>query len=367
MNINNSKISLLVIAVVSITVTFLLAYVSVVLNTDKYPESFSSIWNIWDAQQYIKIAESGYTSSTVNERHLLIAFFPFYPLLIKLFSFIFQSYLISGLVVSNIAYTISLFYLYKLVLIDFDKDVAFRSVIYLSVFPTAYFLHAVYTESLFIALTIASFYYARNDRWAIAGVLGMLATMTRITGIILLPILLVEYLHQRDFKKENIRKDITWIFVIGLGFLVYLLLNYITYGNPLKFLEIQSGHWNMNLTFPVNGFIFAFSGIFRDDPGYSMTSGWFQVVFGLLGYILVIYSFFRLRLSYSLYALITWLVVTSTSFWLSIPRFLVVVFPIFIALALLGRRREINYAIILTSVMLYALLLSQFVEGKWIF
>ena len=123
----------------------------------------------------------------------------------------------------------------------------------------------------------------------------------------------------------------------------------------------------MNLSFPVNGFLFAIKGIFKDDPGYSITSGWFQVVFGLMGYILVIYSFFRLRLSYSLYALLTWLIVTSTSFWLSVPRFLVVVFPIYIILAILGRRREVNYTIIFISVMLYTLLLFQFVRARWAF
>ena len=201
MNDNNSNIQILIVALISTALTFLLAYVSFVMNMDKFPESFTSIWTTWDAQQYIHIAESGYTSDKSDGLHLLIAFFPFYPLLIKLFSFIFQNYVISGLVVSNIAYVISLFYLYKLVLLDFEKDTAFRAVIYISIFPTAYFLHAVYTESLFIALSIASFYYARNEKWAYAGVLGMLAAMTRITGIILLPILLVEYLQQRDFKK----------------------------------------------------------------------------------------------------------------------------------------------------------------------
>ena len=78
-------------------------------------------------------------------------------------------------------------------------------------------------------------------------------------------------------KTENIRKDVIWIFVIGIGLLIYLLLNYITYGDPFKFLEVQSDHWRMNLSIPVNGFLFALTGIFRDDPGYSMTSGWFHV------------------------------------------------------------------------------------------
>jgi len=334
---------------------------------DRFSDSFISLWSKWDTPHYLKIAKEGYSSSTIGERHLLIVFFPLFPLLTKLFSFIFQNYLLSGLIVSNIAYGFAVFYLYKLVRLDFEQDDALRTVIYFTIFPTAYFLHAAYTESLFLALTIASFYYARNDRWALCGVIGMLAAMTRITGILLLPVLLVEYLHQREFKKENIKKDILWIFVIGFGLLVYLILNYMTYGDPLKFLEFQSAHWGMNLSLPTEGLLNSWNVTDWGDPGHKYHGGWFQVIFVLLGLILTIYSFFKIRLSYSLYALITWLVVTSTSFMISVPRFILTMFPIFIVLAILGRKKWVNYAIIFISLMLYALFLFQFVRGRWAF
>lgn len=363
----NSNIELSVIAIVSIVGAFLFAYVSYVLFTDSFPDSIISIWNVWDTQHYLNIAKEGYSSSTVNERHLLIAFFPLFPLLIKIFSFLFQHYLLSALLVSNIAYIFAVFYLYKLVLLDFNKEDALRSIIYFSIFPTAYFLHAAYTESPFLALTIASFYYARKDKWALSGTLGMLAATTRITGIILLPVLVIEYLSQRQYKKENIRKDILWIGVIALGFAVYLILNYITYADPLKFLEIQNGHWGMHLSLPTKGFFSAWYSVFWRPPGDCITDGWFQLVFGILGLILIIYSFFRLRLSYILFALANWLVLTSTSFWLSLPRFTLTIFPIFIVLAIIGRRKEINYTIIFISLLFYALFLSQFVRFQWAF
>lgn len=367
MNGKDQKIELSVIVMITIIGTFLVAYVAYVLNTDRFPDSFISHWNSWDTPHYLNIAREGYSSSTVNERHLLIVFFPLYPLLIKIFSFIFQNYLLSGLLVSNIAYIFAVFHLYRLVLLDFERDFALRAVIYLSVFPTAYFLHAAYTESLFLALTIACFYYARNDKWGLAGVLGMLAAMTRITGIILIPIMLIEYLHQRGFKRENIGKDVLWIFVIGLGFLAYLILNYITYGDPLKFLEIQSSHWGMNLSPPTKGFMTAWNTTDWGDPGSKIAQGWFQLAFGMLGLALTIYSFFRLRLSYSLYALATWLLVTFTSFMISVPRFMLTIFPIFIVLAIFGRRKEINYSIIFLSLLFYSVLLSRFVRMGWAF
>jgi len=358
---------ILIISLITIVGSFIYAYVAYVLHRDIYPNSLISIWNTWDTQHYIKIAMHGYSNTIIAERNLLVVFLPLFPLMIKIFSFVFQNYLLSGLIVSNLFYVVSVYYLYKLVSLDYKEDDALKSVIYFSVFPSAYFLHAAYTESLFIALTVASFYYARNDKWAISGILGMLSAMTRVTGILILPVLLIEYLHQKNFKKENIKYDIMWIFVISLGFLVYLIINFITYDNPFKFMEIQKDHWGMKLSFPLKGFLHAYSSIGHDSANYMLNQGWMQMFFAILGLALTVYSFFRLRLSYSLYCSINWLVFTSTSFWISVPRFTLTLFPIFIVLALLGRRKEINYAIIFISLLLYSLYLSEFVIFKWAF
>lgn len=359
---------LLAISLITIIGTFLYAYLSSVLQTDSVPSSIISIWNTWDTQHYIRITEYGYGNKMIRYGEVLIAFFPFYPLLIKISSFIFKDYLLSGLIVSNISYIVAVFYLYKLVLLDYDKDDALRSIIYFSIFPTAYFLHAAYTESLFIALTVASFYYARKERWAISGILGMLSALTRITGIIILPILLVEYLYQKKFRKENIRKDVLWLFVIGLGFLIYLTINYVTFGDPFQFLEVQKQNWKMQLASPMKGLSYAYNAKTNwGSPAYGLSHGWFQIAFVILGSILVIYSFFRLRLSYSLFALANLVVIICTSTWISIPRYMLTFFPIFIVLALLGRRKEINYAVIFLSLIFYALFLSLFVLFKWAF
>jgi Gpi18-like mannosyltransferase len=365
LNRKDPRIDLWIVVIVCIAGTFAFAYASYLITISKFPESFFSIWNTWDTTHYLNIAKEGYSSSTVNERHLLIAFFPLYPLLIKIFSYIFQNYLISALIVSNAGYIFAAYFLYKLARIDYDSDESLRTVIYFSIFPTAYFLHAPYTEGLFMALTIASFYYARNGKWAASGLLGMLATMTRITGILIFAGLIIEYLDQRNFKKEEIRKDILWIFVVGLGMLVYLGINYATFGTPFKFLEVQREHWGMYLSHPVLGFYNAGLIIDWGDPGYKVHGGVLQLFFGLSSLALIIYSFFRIRLSYSIYSLATWIVVTSTSFLLSLPRFVLTIFPIFIVLALLGRRKGVNFTIIFISLLLYSLFLSFFVQGRW--
>ncbi len=353
--------------------TFLFGIASHLVIENRFPDNILNLWNAWDAQHYVNIAKYGYAALTEDGRHLQIVFFPLFPYLTKLFSFIFQNYIVSALFVSNLSYAAAAYYLYKLVKLDFERQDAYRAVIYFSVFPTAYFLHAAYTESLFLALTISSFYYARNGRWPIVGVLGTLAAATRITGILLVPILIIEYLSQKDYKIRNIRLDIIWIGVIGLGLLAYLILNYVVAGDPLYFMEIQREHWNKKLDFPYEGFISAWNimtGKFTlniDTPSARMLGGPAEIIFALLGLSLTIYSFFRIRLSYCLYALATWIIVTSTGFWLSIPRYTLAMFPIFITLALLGRRKYVNYLIIFISILFYALFLSSFVRFQWAF
>ena len=351
--------------------TFVLAIVSFLVIQERLPEQLLDLGYTWDVQHYLKIAEYGYGALTVDGRNLQIVFFPLYPLLIKLFSFVFQDYILSALVVSNLAYAVAAYFLYKLVKLDFEESEAYRAVIYFSVFPTAYFFHAAYTESLFLALTISSFYYARNGRWALTGVLGMLAAATRITGILLVPVLIVEYMAQRDYKIRNIRPDIIWIGVIGLGLLAYLIINYAVAGDPFYFLTIQREHWHKKLAFLYFGLKtsikYIWGGYLEYDPQIKLLGGWAELIFALLGLSLTIYCFFRVRLSYCLYALLTWMVVTSTWFWLSIPRYILAMFPIFIALALLGRSKTVNYLILFISIIFYALFLSQFVLFQWAF
>ena len=360
--------------VLTVTIgTFVFGIVSYLMIEERLPDNMLDLWNTWDVQHYIKIAKYGYGALTVDGRNLQIVFLPLFPYLTKLFSFIFQDYIVSALVVSNLSYAAAAYYLYKLVQIDFKKDDSYRAVIYFSVFPTAYFLHAAYTESLFLALTISSFYYARNGRWALSGVLGMLAAATRITGILLIPVLIVEYLAQKDYKIKNIRLDIVWIGVIGLGLLTYLIINYLVAGDPLYFMVIQNENWSKILTTPYEGFKNAWNimtGEFTlnyNSPASRMLGGAFEIAFAFMGLALTIYSFFRLRLSYCLYALATWLIVTSTWFWNSIPRYTLAIFPVFIIMALLGRGKSTNYLIIFISILFYALLLSSFVRFRWAF
>jgi len=237
----------------------------------------------------------------------------------------------------------------------------------MSVFPTAYFLHAGYTESLFLALTIASFYYAREDRWLLSGLFGMLASATRITGIFLVPALLIEYLSQKEFRIKNLKLNFLYLGLIPIGFIAYLVINYITFENAFAFLEIQRGHWFKTPALPWKGLLGTWGSIWGRDPGGRILVGWAELIFGLFGLVCTIWAYIRLRVSYGVYMHLTWIAIVSTSFWLSIPRYTLSMFPLFIILAVVGRWAVIHYAITIISLSFYSFFLILFTQGRWAF
>jgi len=196
----------------------------------------------------------------------------------------------------------------------------------------------------------------------------MLASATRITGIILLPALILEYLSQKGFQVKGIKKDIAWLALVPIGLVSYLLINYMVFGDPLRFLDIEKGHWSKTFAFPWKGLLGSWSAIWLRSPAYGILVGWPELTFGVLVYVLTILALFvRLRLSYVFYMIATWLIVTPTSFLLSTPRYALSVFPILIVLSLFGRHREADYPITFMSLVLFALLLTRFILGRWAF
>ena len=132
------------------------------------------IWNRWDASHYLKLAEQGYTA--VGDDRFLIVFFPMYPLLVSIFGGVTGNYLVGAFFVTTLASLGLGLALRELVKLDHSEKIAQASVLFLFIFPTSYFLHIPYTESLFLALTVGAFLAARKRTWLVAGILGGLAS-----------------------------------------------------------------------------------------------------------------------------------------------------------------------------------------------
>ena len=347
------------------------AYTTAIANgySTNPPQLLMNQFAKWDGPHYMYIAQNGYTNQ--GDAANFIVFFPLYPFIVRLITFDFAYINLSGLIISNISSLIAVIYLFKLAKLDYSDSVAKKAVLFLSVFPTAYFLSAVFTESLFLALTIASLYYARNAKWAYTGVVGLLASLTRIAGLLLLLVLIVEYLHQKEWKIKAIDPKLIWTSLPAIGFLIYLLINYQVTGNFFTFIEIERTHWSETLN-PINGFLGAVgwstNGAFPD----SLIIGYAQIIFAALGLTMVIAGFIaaykhKLRPSYAVYTLLIWMLAVATSFWISIPRYVLSMFPMFILFALLSRKKAVTTMLSMVSFAALAFFTWLFATGEWAF
>jgi Dolichyl-phosphate-mannose-protein mannosyltransferase len=171
-------------------------------------------WRVYDTVWYMKIAIQGY-------RHDDGIVFPaLYPILIRLLvPFTGDNYVLSSLIISNLCCLIALILLYKLIQREFNDDgLATRTMIILAAFPTAYYLVAGYTETLFLALTLGAFLAAFNKRWWLAGILAFFASLTRLQGAVLcLPLAWIAYVQYRDTGWRAIRDRIPAAIGGGLG------------------------------------------------------------------------------------------------------------------------------------------------------
>jgi len=322
-------------------------------------------WEHWDALHYLEIAKDSYQN--FGEERFNIAFFPLYPFFIFLLHFLFRDYLFSALFVSNLCFLLSLYFLYKLLEKDFDKKTAWRAVVFLVAFPTAYFLHAPYTESLFLALSLASFYFLRRRCWFLAALLGMFAGLCRLTGFLLIPIFFIEYLDARQFHFRKIKKDILWGIMMFLAPAIYLFLNFKIFGNPLYFLFVQRNHWYKDLNWPWLGFWQALASFsYRPTLEYLMV-GVFETLFALILLLTIFGGLCKLPRSYLVYLILNLLLVTSSSFWLSIPRYVLVAFPMFVVLALWAKRRLVFFSLLFLSLSMQFFFLNFFLRGYWAF
>jgi Gpi18-like mannosyltransferase len=307
-------------------------------------------FNRWDAPHYVDLAKNWYNTNPSADAYNFIVFFPLYPILIRANTFNFDYANLSALIVSNVCSIVAFLYLYKLTKLEFSDSVAQKTVIFLSIFPTAYFLTAPYTEGLFFATVIASFYYARLGKWFFAGVLSMLAALSRLGGLFMVPVLLLEYLHQKGWKLRQVDARIFWASIGIAGFLIYLGINYQVTGNAFMFMEIEKTHWYNTLN-PVEGLNQAIYWIFNRSFPESFTIGLSPIIFAVFGLLATVGAAVaavgktRFRPSYVLYMLLTWMLAVSTSWWVSVPRYVMAMFPMFILFGVVSKRKIVTLTI----------------------
>jgi hypothetical protein len=277
---------------------------------------------------------------------------------------------VSAFVVSTVASMFVAPLLYRLVRQDEDATVALRAAWFLLIFPTAYFLHIGYTEALFMALVLGSFLAARTDRWWLAGLLGGLAALTRVNGLVLIPALAAEAFTewlQRPAEDRRLRVEWLAIGLVGVGFAIYLGLNYALYGSPFEFLRVQEDHWYKSLAAPWDAIGSAFGWFRSTNPDDRLMYGFTELLFVGIGLVGTIFAAFRFRPSWFIWMAGNMLLFVSTSFLLSTPRYALTLFPLFVALALVSRRTWVLVLLSAVSIAGLAYFAGRFATGVWAF
>ncbi len=289
------------------------------------------IWNRWDSLHFQRLAQFGYSAKDT----LKAWFYPLFPWSVRLFGHLTGDYLVGAFIVSAIASIVAAVLLRRLVNLDFPAAVAQRATWFFLIFPTAYFLHIGYTESL------------------------------RAPGAILVPTLAVEAMHQycvtRRWKWQWL-----WIALVPVGFGVYLMVNWRVTGDPFAFLRMRQKLFAMSTSWPWVGIREAIGSFDRTANEAEMV-GAQELSFVTLSLICTIVSWIKLRPLYAMWMTGNWLLFTSVTFIASAPRYTLALFPIFILFALAARNRFWNAVITVWSLLFFALFASLFVRGWWAF
>jgi hypothetical protein len=315
-----------------------------------------------DVNHYMGISQEGYGREPfdVNSRRSqTFAFFPLLPMLLWVLRQVTNDSMLWGAALCNLFFFLALVLLYRLTMaFGYSDTIARRTIFYVAAFPVSYFFSAPFTESLFVFLTVASFYAAKRERWWLAGTIGMFASSARLTGVLLLPALLV--LSWQMYRSVQIRK-ILGLFLIPVGLFAYMFYSWRLSGDALAFLH-ASAAWGRKPSAFILGPLFSY----LVHP-YEIVAGWH---FNLLNACCALLCFFaiyvlvrRREWALSLYTFMSVLVPLSTGVLQSLERYTMGFFPVFIALAVAVKSERQDYAIRFVFVFLLGIMTLLFAIG----
>jgi Mannosyltransferase (PIG-V) len=337
----------------------------------------------WDAVWYLRIADSGYGDSAPRA-----AFFPLYPLLIRSVAAPAggseAALLIASYVISLAAFLGALVLLHRLVSLELGRQFATPTLLLLAVFPAALYFGAPYSESLFLLLSVGAFYAARTGSWAWAGACAAAASATRSAGLLLLIPLAMLWWSSRGRRP----RDAGWLLLAPLGIVAYAGWLGLVEGDAFRFLDVQDA-WSRELTVPLagawDGFSAAVDGVrqlasgarspvyFEEAAGDPFRIAAINVMlFASLVFALIACVGVLRRLPKAYGAWVATALVLPLSFpvtpqpLMSLPRFLAVLFPIFMWLALVTEERRATPQVAAASAVGLGLFTAQFASWHWI-
>lgn len=315
-----------------------------------------------DATRYIDIARHGYV--TTGENAINLVFYPLYPLLMRSLGWLTFSLPLAGVIISHISYCIASVLLYELILLDADRRCAWDGVLLFALYPFSMFSLGVFSEGLFLALTIGSLYSIRRHHYLHAGIVGFLAALTRSQGMLLFFPAVYEWVTQRfGPNKEKLHWTDAFLILIPAGFGVYLAINAVLYGDCFQFLRFEAGEPWYQTTQWIGENITLQYNLSQTYPGLAWIIYRPQIALYFLCLGILVYGIYKKeRMSFLLFGGV-YLGFTYLSGWMiSGGRYMLCCIPVYIILAKLkdGLPRRL---LLLAAGMLFFIYSELFLRG----
>lgn len=310
--------------------------------------------NRWDSYWYLDIAQNGY-SLRGEEDISNVVFFPLYPLLIRWVTpLVGNNPVLAGWLLSCVFLLLAAGLLTRLCEEFHPEFSPHLPLVFLLAHPAAFFLNAVYTESLFLFLSVATVLWARRRHFLFAGLCAALASATRLSGLFLCAFLLIEFVQINGWRTIWTRRILP-LAIAPLGTIAFFLYHWITFGDFFLYLEAQS-HFGRDFSVNLADLTFNHhAGLANNLLDWSHT---------LVAFTLAIVVCCRLRWSYGAYMLISLLVPLSTGSALAMPRYSMVLFPMYMIAAAVRSPLAKN-SWLFASTLFLALDIIRFVNHYW--
>jgi hypothetical protein len=336
-------------------------------------------WVRWDSFWYESIVNA--QPRFLPAGHSNANFFPFYSwvswvvaLPIRAFLDPERAFYIGALIVSSVSFFMGLKAVDRIATQLAGRDVAIRAVWLIAVFPFSFFLTAVYADALYFCLCAWSLVFAYEKRWEPACALAAMAAMTRIPGIALFPALGLEYLRQQNFQLPSIKRSALLVAILAIAPIVLGSYFYWRYGDPIAFLHARQSGWNRasgvagllrDWKYFFQGPVFDCAGIVECVKEFGPTRhllGVFYVALLPVSVGLTVIAARTLGAGLTVWALLS-VAMSLVNGFDGVGRFTAVLFPVFISLAMLLRKRWLFVTVCLASLPFLLLLFAQF--ARW--
>jgi Gpi18-like mannosyltransferase len=332
------------------------------------------VWGFggFDGVHYLRIAQNGYSDAFYQ------AFFPLFPKLIGILNilprdplldtmvYVDKTYFWVGLLFSNILLMFSLLLIKE----TKNKKNTFSSIILLLSFPTTYYFGAIYSESLFLLLLLLFIYCFRKEKYFLAGLVGLLASATKIIGVFFFFLLFIKFFEYLKKKRKIQLKLPMGLFLAPLGLLGYMFFLWRNYANPILFLTSQPGFGAQRSSIPIvtlpQVFVRYGKMLMTVKDGYQLFTISNELIFSISILILIIWAYKKIDIYTWLLSLLIFITPTLTGTLSSMPRYVIFSYVLLIPVIVVNMNKYQKWVLIIFMILLQVILSVLFTRGYWV-